>query len=174
MSIYIKKSIEVEATQWFKNGDHPKDNADRKTEGFVAQGEVVRYYRIPKFDGKHECSECFECKKMMHQHGWIKTLEGGHIVCPSDWIITGIKGEYYPVKDVIFKLTYNKKQENKNKDEVIGGNYFVIYHTEEAELEIEFNILGMVALANFIGKVRKEKGLVNRVFEGEEIQIFVD
>ena len=44
----------------------------------------------------------------MHNHGWIETLEGGHTVCPSDWIITGIKGEYYPIKNDIFLDTYEK------------------------------------------------------------------
>lgn len=36
---------------------------------------------------------------------WIDTLEG-HIVCPGDWIITGVKGERYPCKPDIFKMTY--------------------------------------------------------------------
>jgi len=42
----------------------------------------------------------------MHNHGWIDTLEGGHIVCPGDWIITGIEGERYPCKPGIFEQTY--------------------------------------------------------------------
>lgn len=42
----------------------------------------------------------------MHNHGWIDTLEGGHIVCPGDWIITGVKGENYPCKPDIFEMTY--------------------------------------------------------------------
>ncbi len=37
---------------------------------------------------------------------WIRTLEGGHIVCPGDWIITGVKGEKYPCKPDIFEATY--------------------------------------------------------------------
>lgn len=42
-----------------------------------------------------------------HAHwGWINTLEGGHIVTPGDWIITGVKGEHYPCKPDIFELTY--------------------------------------------------------------------
>jgi hypothetical protein len=45
----------------------------------------------------------------MHYHGWIETLEGGHTVCPGDWIITGIRGEYYPCKPNIFELTYEKE-----------------------------------------------------------------
>lgn len=38
--------------------------------------------------------------------GWIATLEGGHIVTPGDWIITGVKGEKYPCKADIFEETY--------------------------------------------------------------------
>jgi hypothetical protein len=38
--------------------------------------------------------------------GWIETLEGGHIVTPGDWIITGVKGEHYPCKPDIFEMTY--------------------------------------------------------------------
>jgi hypothetical protein len=42
----------------------------------------------------------------MHNHGWIDTLEGSHIVCPGDWIITGVKGEHYPCKPDVFQATY--------------------------------------------------------------------
>lgn len=40
-------------------------------------------------------------------YGWIKTLEGGHIVKPSDWIITGVAGEHYPCRADIFTATYD-------------------------------------------------------------------
>jgi len=36
----------------------------------------------------------------------IKTLEGVMCASPGDWIIRGVKGEIYPCKDSIFKLTY--------------------------------------------------------------------
>lgn len=39
-------------------------------------------------------------------NGIIETLEDNHIVSFGDWIITGIKGERYPVKNEIFKETY--------------------------------------------------------------------
>jgi len=39
--------------------------------------------------------------------GWIETLEGGHIVSPGDWIITGVAGEKYPCKPDIFARTYD-------------------------------------------------------------------
>jgi hypothetical protein len=49
---------------------------------------------------------CDHCGDIMRNHGWIDTLEGGHIVCPGDWIITGVKGEHYPCKPDIFEMTY--------------------------------------------------------------------
>ena len=45
-------------------------------------------------------------RRFYAKHGWIDTLEGGHIVCPGDWIITGVKGEHYPCKPDIFEMTY--------------------------------------------------------------------
>jgi hypothetical protein len=37
---------------------------------------------------------------------FVKTLEGGHIANPGDWIIKGVKGEFYPCKPDIFAATY--------------------------------------------------------------------
>jgi hypothetical protein len=37
----------------------------------------------------------------------IPTLEGDHIASPGDWIIKGVKGEFYPCKPDIFELTYD-------------------------------------------------------------------
>jgi len=94
---YRKRPLEIVAARWFRNGDHPGDGpADR-------EGKIVRYYRAPKFDGETACPKC---GSQMHDHGWIDTLEGGHIVCPGDWVITGIKGERYPCKPDIFAATY--------------------------------------------------------------------
>ena len=36
----------------------------------------------------------------------IPTLEGTMTANEGDWIIKGIKGEFYPIKDGIFKETY--------------------------------------------------------------------
>lgn len=120
MAKYRKKPVVIEATQWFKNGDHPLDYSvthvgydkdlddcreyppeEREAKGW--EGDVVRYYRHPSVSGESLCQHCGET---MHVHGWIDTLEGGHIVCPGDWIITGVKGERYPCKPDIFEATY--------------------------------------------------------------------
>jgi len=36
----------------------------------------------------------------------IKTLEGTMYAGPGDWIIKGVKGEFYPCKPDIFAATY--------------------------------------------------------------------
>lgn len=38
----------------------------------------------------------------------IPTLEGNMIAQEGDWIIKGIKGEFYPCKPDIFAMTYEK------------------------------------------------------------------
>ena len=104
---YRKKPVVIDAAQWFKNGDHPRDESiwmdEQSRDSFLREGRVVRRYRRPDDDGK---SQCKKCGRIMHNHGWIDTLEGGHIVCPGDWVITGVQGEKYPCKDEIFQATY--------------------------------------------------------------------
>ena len=97
MGKYRKKPVVIEAHQWFKNNDHPEDG------NHLTEGEVVRFYRHPNVMGEKICEKC---GKTMHNHGWIDTLEGGHTVCPADWIITGVEGERYPCKPDIFDKTY--------------------------------------------------------------------
>lgn len=41
-----------------------------------------------------------------HLVGRIKTLEGTMEVTPGDWVIRGVKGEFYPCKPDIFAETY--------------------------------------------------------------------
>lgn len=113
---YRKKPVVIEATQWWKNGDHPEDKCVpiQPKEGdkdlFMSEGKVVRYFRRPDIAGDMPCISPQPCALTMHYHGWIDTLEGGHNVCPGDWIITGVKGEKYPCKPDIFDATYEKAE----------------------------------------------------------------
>lgn len=52
----------------------------------------------------------------------IKTLEGDMTVSEGDWIIKGIKGEFYPCKNDIFEATYEVVEEASlaSKTKVIG------------------------------------------------------
>lgn len=99
MARYRKLPVHVEAHQWFKNGDHPEDGPSGR------EGSVVRYYRDPDTPDEWGCGVC---GKAARDHGWIDTLEAGHRVCPGDWIVTGVQGERYPVKDPIFRATYEE------------------------------------------------------------------
>lgn len=108
---FRKKPVVIEATQWQKNGDHPLDDAVTDYGGgnlAVVEGKVVRYFRRPDVPG---ATACQHCGTAMEHHGWIDTLEGGHIVCPGDWIITGVAGEHYPCKPDIFEATYERVEE---------------------------------------------------------------
>jgi hypothetical protein len=78
MDKYRKKPVVISAKQWHKHGDHP------------AVTPVPA--NNPVYDAE--------------TYGWVPTLEGGHIVTPGDWIITGVKGEHYPCKPDIFAATY--------------------------------------------------------------------
>ena len=79
---FRKKPIVIHATQWFRNGDHPDDGQETFTSGIFVnercEGKVVRYFRRPDISGE---AHCCHCDKRMHIHGWIDTLEGGHVVC---------------------------------------------------------------------------------------------
>lgn len=113
MSKWRKKPVVVEATIWLKNGDHPEDDCHAimvegvDTPPFQSEGKVVRYFRRPDVPGTRPCQYC---GLTMHVHGWIDTMEGGHIVCPGDWVITGVKNEHYPCKPDIFFETYEEVQ----------------------------------------------------------------
>lgn len=113
MSKFRKRPVVIDATQWFRNGDHPDDGDDRfpATSEFAGErfeGRVVRYFRHPRVSGDTPCQHC---GLIMHVHGWIDTKESGHIVCPGDWVITGIQGERYPCKPDIFEATYEAVDE---------------------------------------------------------------
>lgn len=55
-----------------------------------------------------ETTETVDGQKESWNAWRIETLEGYHEVTPGDWIITGVKGEVYPCKPDIFKMTYEK------------------------------------------------------------------
>ena len=90
MTKYRKKPVIIEATQWFKMGDHP---LVRKPTTTTLHTEWEKRQGLPA-----------------GSIGEIKTLEGYHLVTPGDFIITGVKGEHYPCKPDIFELTYELAQ----------------------------------------------------------------
>lgn len=77
MGLYRNKPVIIEASPWFKHGDHP---AVKKPTG--------------------------ESKRLMPKYGVIETLKGPHVVSAGDWIITGVNGEHYACSPDIFIKTY--------------------------------------------------------------------
>lgn len=92
MKKYRKKPLEVTAYQWFSHGEE--------------EVGPILFYRDPT--ARNLIAKCAQCGNKMCDHGRIKTLEGYNIVCPGDWIITGIKGEMYPCKPHIFQISYEE------------------------------------------------------------------
>lgn len=77
-----KATILVEAEQWFPG----------KQVAGVIEGEYV------SGDQKPYAAKC-------------PTLEGVFGVSPGDWILTGVKGERWPVKPDIFQESYEEVHE---------------------------------------------------------------
>jgi hypothetical protein len=82
---FRKKPVVVEASQWFKEGDHPG---------------VDRY-----------CNRCHaETNEPLEWTYFVITIHGQVAgVAPGDWIITEPDGKhFYPCKPDIFEATYEK------------------------------------------------------------------
>ncbi len=60
----------------------------------------------------------------------IHTCEGDMVAKPGDWIIKGVKGEYYPCKPDVFALTYDIAWEKTMTQE----RYREVNKDQEAEL----------------------------------------
>jgi hypothetical protein len=86
---YRKKPVVIEAIRW--DGDNFND-----IKSFANSN--VRHYST------YEKNEYIESKTTLV----IKTLEGDMIASKGDYIIKGVKGEYYPCKPDIFEATYEK------------------------------------------------------------------
>lgn len=81
---YRKKPVIIEALQW-----NTEDNINK----------------IIKWLDTNLISEESNVGTMGY---WIKTLEGNMMINYGDYIIKGIKGEFYPCKPDIFESSYEK------------------------------------------------------------------
>jgi hypothetical protein len=86
MQKYVKKPIVIEAHRWtysYQTFEYLKDMGCPCI--------------LAKINGKEELL--------------IKTLEGDMLARYADYIVKGIKGEWYPVKPDIFEATYDEVAE---------------------------------------------------------------
>lgn len=86
---YRKKPVVIEAVQW--TGENPED---------------IVYFTKGKVTG------------LVYSKLEIRTLEGVMTADIGDWIIKGVKGEFYPCKPDIFKQTYDEVTEVPNDKQV--------------------------------------------------------
>jgi len=91
MAKYRKKPVVIDAWQW------PYE-------------DVPDEAKITMMDSDEDWI-CKECGHRAHEHGKCPTLEGYHVVCPGDYVIKGIRGEFYPCKPDIFEKTYELVKE---------------------------------------------------------------
>lgn len=84
---YRKKPIEIEAIQF--DGNNLKDVID-----FI--NDETFYCPIP-----------YESGHLIN----VDTLEGTVTCYPGYWLIRGVKGEFYPCRDDVFRMTYEKVNE---------------------------------------------------------------
>lgn len=134
MALYRNTTI-VEATQWFKNGDHPKDQVGEETLDIgklcELRPDLLESVNPVDLAGENIPEEAYyqrvegaivryfhhpeiefggngihqDCGKFWNNHGWIDVPDDGIPVCPGDWIVTGIS-EYLVVKPDLFMSTY--------------------------------------------------------------------
>lgn len=111
---------ELEAHQWWVNGDHPADRVGELVPDPLTgkpyqreEGAVVRFFRHPDIPGTAPCSHC---DYLMTDHGWIDSPDGGNTVCPGDFVLTGPEtGEYYPCKPSVLHLLARCLREARNR-----------------------------------------------------------
>lgn len=90
---YRKKPVEIEAMRY----DGTTDTATEIIDWALASGETITYY----------CPDDESCRRESHALN-IATLEGMMTALPSDWVIRGVAGEFYPCKPEIFAATYEE------------------------------------------------------------------
>lgn len=106
MGNYKRKSHEIEAYQWFANGDHPQDESEfvrgnidptKTASQNMTEGKVVkRYCRNFKIQ-----DVCKSCGRPLVDHGGLP-IGGNRFlvqkVCPGDYVVTGSNGTHYAMK----------------------------------------------------------------------------
>ena len=99
----------------------------------IQKGICIRCRKVRSFRKKPVIIEAIqfsdelnskEVQEFLKDTGWnyqdgmlmIKTLEGKMFAKKGDWIIKGVKGEFYPCKPDIFKETYEEVKPNSSHE----------------------------------------------------------
>ena len=101
MSRYTKRPVTIEARQY----DGTEQSATAIAAWIDSHGGTVEVVNA----GAHQQYSVL-----------VRTLEGTMLACASDWVIQGVKGEFYPCQNSVFELTYDPEMP-KNLDELARG-----------------------------------------------------
>lgn len=98
MAKFRKKPVVIEAEQWL--GGSTGANGFGAIKYFCPTAEHWLYRKLlPNGENVHDP---IDGEPMLR----IPTLEGQHWALTNDWIIKGVRGEFYPIKPDIFAATY--------------------------------------------------------------------
>lgn len=84
---------------------------------------VIEAFQLPPVEHDHQAfldwAKSVDFNTRDHYSGddlgiVVETLEGNMRATPGDWIIKGIKGEFYPCKPDIFEATYETVEGEDN------------------------------------------------------------
>ena len=131
---YRKKPVVVEAIQW--TGDN--------------------YDEICKFVGKPLVFNA-EPRDNSQPRLAIDTLEGEMTATVNDYIIKGVKGEFYPCKPDIFLQTYEEVKEGADVGVISGYQpYGCVTWCHDETFELDLDVIKSIVLEKIIELMRKE------------------
>jgi hypothetical protein len=118
---------------------------------WLLAAEVKRLGRPVQATGRNDpellkfCPDAFD-PEVRDARIIIHTLEGDMMAMPNDWIIKGVKGEFYPCKPDIFEATYERVEEDVREEDV-----FVPLNISD-----EWEVFGYPKF-NILNKVKRNK-----------------
>ena len=98
---YRKKPVEIEARQFV--GDTAAIN---EVYLWIESNTLGSFEPLGVIEGREPCPASGVSIDPRDGRMMIATLEGPHHANLGDWIIRGVKGEFYPCKPDIFEATY--------------------------------------------------------------------
>lgn len=94
---FTKKPVSIYAIQYSQSRPVP-------TIEWLVRNDVEHIYECTQIN-----IDTLVCEGGTEDHElYIVTLEGKMRVSDGDWVIQGVKGEFYPCKDEIFRETYDE------------------------------------------------------------------
>lgn len=97
MAKFRKKPVVIEAVQLTNESVMAVSYTEKQLPKWITDNPAVTVYVTGGIENS--------------QYAEIKTLEGTMRADANDWIIMGVKGEFYPCKPDIFEATYERVEE---------------------------------------------------------------